>query len=86
MDQHYRIVLRRSVETDLKRLMPSDFRRVTKVISSLSQQPRPPGCKKLTGGEGWRIRCGVFRIIYDVDDVALEVDVRSVVHRKDAYR
>jgi len=85
-ERRYHVGLRRSAEKDLRRLMPSDYIRVLETILSLSEDPRPPGCKKLIGGEGWRIRSGIFRIIYDIDDSALEVDVRSVVQRKDAYR
>jgi len=84
--RRYHVALRRSAEKDLRRLMPSDYARVLEVILSLGQDPRPPGCRKLMVGEGWRVRSGIFRIIYDIDDSAREVDVRSVVQRKDAYR
>lgn len=37
-------------------------------LVQLESTPRPPGCKKLKGGEGWRIRIGDYRIIYDIND------------------
>jgi mRNA interferase RelE/StbE len=84
--RHYHVRLRRSAEKDLRRLMPSDYSRVIATILSLRDDPRPSGCKKLVAGEGWRIRVGIFRVVYDVDDAAMEVDIRGVIHRKDAYR
>ncbi|WP_306304843.1 type II toxin-antitoxin system RelE family toxin [Piscicoccus intestinalis] len=40
----------------------------------LAQEPRPPGAKKLAGGDGeWRVRTGNYRIIYEIDDGVLVV-------------
>jgi hypothetical protein len=45
----------------------------------------PPGCKKLKGRDGWRIRQGNYRIIYDIFDEILVVEIVAVGHRKDIY-
>ncbi len=81
----YQLRLVRSAEKDLLWLMRSDRRRVLEAIGALADGPRPHGCKKLVGGEGYRIRVGVFRITYRVDDDNSTIEVRSVLHRKDAY-
>ncbi len=44
----------------------------------------PP--KKLTGREGWRIRVGQYRVIYEIEDVIRVVTVLDVGHRRDIYR
>ena len=83
---HYQLLLVRAAEKDLLRLMRSDRKRVLEAIQSLADDPRPHGCKNLVGGEGHRIRVGVYRVTYCIDDANAKVEVRSVLHRKDAYR
>jgi mRNA interferase RelE/StbE len=47
---------------------------------------RPPGCKKLKGGDKeWRIRVGDYRIVYVIDDTARTVDVTRIAHRREVY-
>lgn len=53
---------------------------------SLAEDPRPRNCRKLQGREGWRIRVGDYRVIYEIDDTTREVLVVTLVHRKDIYR
>jgi mRNA interferase RelE/StbE len=83
---HYRLLLLKSAEKELDRLMRSDRERVEAAIAALADDPRPKGCKKIVAREGYRVRVGVYRITYIVDDDALMVTVYSVSHRKDAYR
>ncbi len=60
--------------------------RIVPAIKKLGENPRPPGCKKLKGGQDtWRIRIGDYRVVYIIEDVIRIVDVRSVGHRKDIY-
>jgi mRNA interferase RelE/StbE len=41
----------------------------------------------LVGVDGtYRLRVGVYRILYEVDDARAVVDVFRVAHRKEAYR
>jgi len=55
---------------------------------SLSENPRPAGCKKLTGSSEaiWRVRVGDYRITYSIDDDIYIVDIRHVGHRRDVYK
>ncbi|WP_288116040.1 type II toxin-antitoxin system RelE/ParE family toxin [Microcystis aeruginosa FBCC-A68] len=55
-------------------------------MRELAENPRPSGCLKLTGREGWRVRIGVYRIIYGIDDSEKKVIVLDIGHRKDIYR
>jgi mRNA interferase RelE/StbE len=50
------------------------------------QAPRPPGCKKLRNGVDWRIRVGVYRIVYRIEQEQLLVLVIRIGHRKEVYR
>ena len=61
--------------------------RIQAAIELLADNPRPPGAKKLIGGEGeWRVRTGDYRIVYEIDDGILLVLVIAVGHRRDVYR
>jgi len=54
---------------------------------ALAENPRPPGCKKLKDTERtWRIRVGVYRILYDIDDSGATLTVLRIGHRKEIYR
>ncbi|KJU83090.1 plasmid stabilization system protein, RelE/ParE family [Candidatus Magnetobacterium bavaricum] len=55
-------------------------------MQSLGDEPRPYGSRKLTGREGWRIRGGSYRIIYEIDDYKKVVTILNIGHRKDVYR
>ena len=64
----------------------TDRRRVVSKIRRLADDPRPPGCRKLSGSDRYRIRLGVYRILYAVEDERLVVYVVKVGHRKNVYR
>lgn len=50
------------------------------------EEPRPSGCKKLKGREGWRIRVGDYPVVYDIDDDAQTALILNIGHRRDVYR
>ena len=83
----YALLIKRSAERDLRRLPRAFFERVDERILSLRDDPRPHGVRKLVGAlEGWRIRVGDYRILYQIDDDAQTVTVVRVKHRHKAYR
>lgn len=77
-------ILPRAIK-ELRRLPRADQQRIESAIAKLARQPRPAGAGKLKGREGWRIRIGVYRIIYEVNDDELAVIVLHVGHRRDVY-
>ena len=82
----YEVVLEHAAERDLKGLPAIVFQRVIQHVKALADNPRPPGCRKITGSEGsWRIRVGDYRIIYEIDDKARVVRIMRVRHRREAY-
>ena len=82
----YRIEVRESAAKEIRSL-PSDVKqRVVKAVSALSSDPRPRGSVKLKGGGSlYRIRVGVYRVVYDVHDTARLVVVTRARHRRDVY-
>ena len=82
----YRVVVRNSVFKDLDQIPKKDAQRIVKAIGMLSDTPRPPQSKKLSGEEKYRLRCGVYRVVYEIQDEQLLVCIVRVRHRKDVYR
>ena len=58
---------------------------VTKIFS-LADNPRPVEATKLANQEKYRIRQGKFRILYQIFDAIVEVNIVKVGHRRDVYR
>lgn len=86
-DLGYAITFARSARRELENLDPVLVNRIFPLIESLGQNPRPHGCKKLSGGQNlWRIRVGNYRVLYRIDDSGKAVDVVAVRHRREAYR
>ena len=82
----YRVLVRKSVSKDLDRITKKDARRIVKAMRGLSDDPRPPQSKKLSGEEKYRLRCGVYRIVYEIQDQQLVICVVRIRHRRDVYR
>ncbi len=83
----YTLLIKRSAERDLRKLPRPIFRRVNEKILALRGVPQPHGARKLVGAlEGWRIRVGDYRVLYQIDDDAQTVTVVRVKHRREVYR
>ena len=63
-----------------------ELRRVARKIADLAKAPRPTGCRKLSGGNEYRLRQGDYRIVYAVDDQRQLVEVVKIGHRREVYR
>lgn len=86
MKGSYSLHINKKAEKEI-RAQPLDLRRqIIARIQSLKDNPRPPGCKKLAGRDGYRLRAGSYRIIYTIEDDRLVVIVVRVAHRRDVYR
>jgi mRNA interferase RelE/StbE len=82
----YRVALTSSAEKELHGLPRNVIARIMPRLERLVSAPRPPGCKKLKGGDNeWRIRVGDYRVVYIIDDSARTVDVTRIAHRREAY-
>ena len=82
----FEILIKPSAVKEIEALPKGDRRRIVKRIAALADNPRPPGCEKLSGQEKYRVRQGNYRILYEVRERELSVMVVKVGDRKDVYR
>ena len=82
----YEVLLPASVQKQIKKLPADISKRIENALAQLEKNPRPTGSKKLKGRDGWRVRVGDYRILYDIIDQKLCVMIIYVGHRRDVYR
>lgn len=83
----YRVELARRAVRSLAALPRQEQQRIRAAIDLLASQPRPPGAAKLTGERrAYRVRVGDYRIVYEVFDERLVVQVVRIGHRRDVYK
>ena len=82
----YTITILRRAQKELADLPVQEAERIISAINALAEDPRPPGSLKLSGREGWRIRIGDYRVIYEIEDAILTITVLNVGHRRKIYR
>jgi mRNA interferase RelE/StbE len=82
----YTVEVKPSAKKELEALPDKLLARVVRKIDSLSQSPRPPGCKKLKGHKDqWRVRVGDWRVVYIVEDARKLISVTRIAHRREVY-
>lgn len=81
----YKISIKRSAAKELEKITLPDRKRIVQKIRDLATEPRPLGCKKLSGQEKYRIRQGDYRILYEIRYDELIVAVVKIGHRRDVY-
>jgi len=81
----YRVSLTKAAIKALENINEPYYSNIKTAIYNLANNPRPQGYKKLKGREGYRIRVSDYRVIYDIYDDILLVDVINPGHRKDIY-
>lgn len=82
----YQVVIRQSAVKELRKLTSEHRQRISAAIDALVTNPRPHGAKKMSGVDAWRIRVGDYRVVYQVKDTQLIVEVIRVAHRREVYR
>ena len=82
---NYKIEIKKSAVKEIGKLPKVSIKRIVNKIQELSNDPRPNGCKKLSGDEKYRIRIGVYRVLYSIIDEKLVVYIVKVGHRKEIY-
>jgi mRNA interferase RelE/StbE len=81
----YTAVLSKKAQKQLDKLSDKIANPILDAIADLEKNPRPNGYRKLKGRDGFRIRVGDYRVIYNIVDDELIVDVITLGHRKDIY-
>ena len=82
----YNVTFKKSVAKDLRSIPNADITRILERINKLSDNPREPGCIKLTGGDKYRVRQGIYRIIYQIRDNTLVINIVKIAHRSNVYK
>lgn len=83
----YNVEWKSSAIKELKKLPKPIIDRVVLAVKSLASDPRPNGVRKLTGSEcAYRIRVGEYRVVYNIFDKKLIIEIIKVRDRKDAYK
>ncbi len=82
----YKLTFKKSVTKDLRSIPKKDLSRILKRIETLAEEPRGEGCIKLSVQERYRVRQGLYRIVYEIRDDVLVVHVVKVGHRGGVYK
>lgn len=81
----YELLFKKKAIKALAKINDPYYSNIIQAIEKLAKNPRPVGCKKLTGRPGYRIRVGTYRIIYDIFDTNLIVEVVNLGSRSSIY-
>lgn len=82
----YELVFKKSVAKDLRSIPKKDVARILQRIEALRDDPRGEGCLKLSAQERYRVRQGVYRIVYEIRENDLVVMVVKISHRSAIYK
>jgi len=84
--ESYKVTFKKSVAKDLRAIPDRDVKHILARIESLARNPRAEGCIKLSGQNGYRVRQGIYRIVYEIHEDRLVVNVVKVAHRSSVYQ
>jgi mRNA interferase RelE/StbE len=85
--EKYRVSIKRSAVKEIEAIpQKKERQRIMRRIGQLADDARPAGSKKLSGHDRYRIRQGIYRIVYGIEDKELVVMVVKVGHRRNIYR
>lgn len=84
--EKYKISFKKSVAKDLRSIPNKDIAKILKKINTLAENPRGEGCIKLAGNDKYRVRQGLYRIVYQIRDDVLVVNVVKIAHRSSVYK
>jgi mRNA interferase RelE/StbE len=82
----YKVIFKKSVAKDLRNIPKRDVQRILAQIDVLANNPRSEGCLKLSNKQQYRVRVGLYRIIYEIQDTRLVIQVVKVGHRSSVYK
>ena len=82
----YKIVFKASVAKDLRAIPNHDVKKIIQRIKELAIAPRADGCIKLSDEEKYRVRQGIYRIVYEIRDATLVINIVKIGHRSSVYK
>jgi mRNA interferase RelE/StbE len=84
--ESYKILIKPSAVKEIEAIPKRDRLRIIGRIQGLSGDPKPPGSEKLSGRDKFRLRQGIYRIVYSVNDDEPSLLIVKIGHRKEVYR
>lgn len=82
----YNLIIKPSAKRDLNSLPDKEVEQIVRRIVQLINNPRPFGIQKLTDEEGYRMRIGKYRVLFEIDDKKKNILIFRIKHRKEVYR
>jgi mRNA interferase RelE/StbE len=84
--EKYKVTFKKSVAKDLRSIPKKDIKRILACIDNLANDPRADGCIRLSEQEQYRVRQGLYRIVYEIQDKKLVIQIVKVSHRSSVYK
>ena len=84
--EQYQVIVQKSVVKFLKKIDKKSLKMIDGALELLKSNPRPPKAIKLTNEDLWRVRVGDFRIIYEIEDKILTVQIIRIGRRNNVYK
>ena len=81
----YDVIVSNVAKKQLDKIEFIAVKRITSKLLQLENNPRPSGYIKLKGKDGYRIRIGDYRVLYEINDKSKEVIIYKIAHRKESY-
>jgi mRNA interferase RelE/StbE len=82
----YNLFIKPSAQKDLDFFPDREIKKIFNRLLQLKEEPRPIGVQKLTAMEGYRIRIGNYRILYEINEQSKIVSIYRIKHRKEVYK
>lgn len=82
----FELRFKRSIAKDLLSIPGKDIARILKRVEGLRINPRPHGVEKLSAQALYRVRQGIYRIVYEIKDDELIIVVVKIGYRRDVYK
>lgn len=84
----YRIIYKRRATKAMRKLPAGDVKNIMEKMEILAKDPYAAenNIKKLRNRDGFRLRVGNYRVIYNLEDEVLIIEVLEIGHRKEVYR
>ena len=79
----YKLEFKKTATKELNSLPNKEIKRILQSIDQLVENPRPINSKKLSASEGYRLRVGDYRILYEIHDQVLIIYIIRIAHRKE---
>ncbi|WP_394713378.1 type II toxin-antitoxin system RelE/ParE family toxin [Desulfogranum marinum] len=83
----YTVEFRPSVWKNVKNIPKKDLVKIKRKIDEMCSSLPDPATTKMSGNNAFhKIRCGNYRIIYEIHEDCLVILIVKVGYRKDVYR